>query len=345
MPRRSSKRARTASSSEPRRSPATDCSRSSSRSWASDSSWRRRPRRCRRRRRLDTGDVALGRRCRRACRAGGRDRLLCTAIERDGTLDGPSLELLGERVRSLPPPRPRRRRNPLVGRPRDSRRNRLRGCDRRPRAPRRARSAHCTRVEKRRVESPRDRRALALHPDRRPRSPCATRGTTWGSRTRRREAPPRRFEGQAVGAPGAALRRGHTERPGRAPGLDASGKDGVIRAVFTGVNPLASAPPRSECRPRPSALTTTCGASTQRFRRVARSASSTARTTRTSSPCACTHWLQKTSGVDARPHPPWEACSSTRARRSSRCSSTCRGGAAAALPGAHRRSREALEVP
>ena len=66
-------------------------------------------------------------------------------------------------------------------------------------------------------------------------------------------------------------------------GQDASGKDGVIRSVFAGVSPRGAASCRSARRPAPSSRTTTSGACTPSFRPGARSASSTARTTRTSS--------------------------------------------------------------
>ena len=45
-------------------------------------------------------------------------------------------------------------------------------------------------------------------------------------------------------------------------GLDASGKDGTIRHVFTGVNPQGVASPPSRPPHRPSSRTTTSGEST-----------------------------------------------------------------------------------
>ena len=108
-------------------------------------------------------------------------------------------------------------------------------------------------------------------------------------------------------------------------GLDASGKDGVIRSVFSGATRSASVPPPSACPRRPSSRTTTCGGSTRRCRHEARSASSTARTTRTSSRCGCTRSRPRASGaVGPRTSASGSRCSSTRARRSSRCSSTSR---------------------
>jgi hypothetical protein len=60
------------------------------------------------------------------------------------------------------------------------------------------------------------------------------------------------------------------------PAMDAGGKDGLIRTVFTGINPAGV---------RVSSPRTTCGGSTRRARLGAISACSTAATTRTSSSC------------------------------------------------------------
>ena len=65
-------------------------------------------------------------------------------------------------------------------------------------------------------------------------------------------------------------------------GLDASGKDGVVRRVFDGVNPTAVRVTPSRCPRGRRPSTTTCGASMPRCPPTVRSACSTARTTRTS---------------------------------------------------------------
>ena len=78
----------------------------------------------------------------------------------------------------------------------------------------------------------------------------------------------------------------------------------------------------------------------------ARSASSTARTTRTSSPSGCTRSRPSRSGGRAtRTSATSSGCSSTRGRRCSRCSSTSLATSSAPVPGADRRSGQALEVP
>src|SRR2546422_5901121 len=65
-------------------------------------------------------------------------------------------------------------------------------------------------------------------------------------------------------------------------GPDASGKDGTIRHVMSGLNPQGVVvTPFKVPQPR-SSTTTSSGAFIRRFRRAATSASSTARTTRTS---------------------------------------------------------------
>ena len=80
-------------------------------------------------------------------------------------------------------------------------------------------------------------------------------------------------------------------------GLDASGKDGVVRRVFEGVNPTGVERHVVQGAGRRGARsTTTSGGSTARCRGAARSASSTARTTRTSSPCGCTRSRRRRSG-------------------------------------------------
>jgi len=67
-------------------------------------------------------------------------------------------------------------------------------------------------------------------------------------------------------------------------GLDAAGKDGTIKHMFLGVNPLATrAVAFKEPTPR-KPPTISCGGCTPTVRQRARSASSTARTTRTSWP-------------------------------------------------------------
>ena len=68
------------------------------------------------------------------CLAAGVTRVLCTAIDRDGTLAGPDLELVRTR-RRLGPPRARGRRRALAGGRRRARRGGRRGRRRRPRAP------------------------------------------------------------------------------------------------------------------------------------------------------------------------------------------------------------------
>ena len=65
-------------------------------------------------------------------------------------------------------------------------------------------------------------------------------------------------------------------------GLDASGKDGTIRSVFTGLNPAGCRVVSFKAPTGTSSRTTTSGASTPSARNAARSRSSTARTTRTS---------------------------------------------------------------
>ncbi len=79
-------------------------------------------------------------------------------------------------------------------------------------------------------------------------------------------------------------------------GMDTSGKDGVIRHVFEGVNPQGVRTcTRSRCRARRSWTTTSCGASMRRSRGAASSPCSTGVTTKTSSSCACTSSCRKRS--------------------------------------------------
>ena len=100
-------------------------------------------------------------------------------------------------------------------------------------------------------------------------------------------------------------------------GMDTSGKDGTIRHVFDGVNPPGVRWPASSSRPSASWPTTTCGGSTPRPRRPARSPSSTAATTRTCWSCGCTTSSRRSAGSAATTTSSTSsACSPTRARRS-----------------------------
>ena len=83
-------------------------------------------------------------------------------------------------------------------------------------------------------------------------------------------------------------------------GLDASGKDGVIRQVFTGLNPQG-------CRAVSFKAPTSTELAHDFLWRIhaalpelVRSASSTAPTTRTSSPCGCSASCPRMSGRGAR---------------------------------------------
>ena len=85
-------------------------------------------------------------------------------------------------------------------------------------------------------------------------------------------------------------------------GLDASGKDGVIRTVFEGLNPQS-------CRVASFKAPTSTELAHDylwrimpRCRRAGRSGSSTARTTRTSSPCGCSSSPRRRSGSDVLGH-------------------------------------------
>ena len=70
--------------------------------------------------------------------------------------------------------------------------------------------------------------------------------------------------------------------------LDAAGKDGTIRHVMSGVNPQGVSVHSFKVPSSLSSITTICGASPATSPDAARSASSTAPTTRRSSWCACT---------------------------------------------------------
>ena len=73
-------------------------------------------------------------------------------------------------------------------------------------------------------------------------------------------------------------------------GLDAAGKDGVIRHLFTGMNPQGTFVAAFKQPTRRSWRTTSSGACIGARRAKAKSSSSTGRTTRMSWRCACTSW-------------------------------------------------------
>ena len=138
--------------------------------------------------------------------------------------------------------------------------------------------------------------------------------------------------------------------------LDAAGKDGTIRHVMSGVNPQGVSV-HSYKAPSPwSSTTTTCGASPATCLAAARSASSTAPTTRRSSWCACTPRSSRTSNCPAgaragrleealpRHQRLGAATSPTRLHRREAVPEPLEGGAAHPLPPAHRPARPQLEV-
>ncbi len=69
--------------------------------------------------------------------------------------------------------------------------------------------------------------------------------------------------------------------------MDAAGKDGAIKHVFSGVNPRAARCIPSRRRPRPSSTTTSCGGIRPRCPSAGASASTTGPGTRKCSRCAC----------------------------------------------------------
>jgi hypothetical protein len=87
-------------------------------------------------------------------------------------------------------------------------------------------------------------------------------------------------------------------------GMDTSGKDGVIRRAFDGVNPLGVRVASFKVPTAPSSLTITCGASTSRCPGAARSCSSTAATARmcwwcVSQPGAEEQWQRRYAQIKA----------------------------------------------
>ena len=180
-------------------------------------------------------------------------------------------------------------------------------------------------------------------------SRAATRATRSGSATRRRRKA-RLRRGAASGS--RCSSSGCTPRARTASCSSSRGSTRRARTASSGRSSRAQPAglPRRLVQGadrRPSSRTTTSGASTPRSRPAARSGSSTARTTRTSSRCACSSLApEEVLDAPAGPHPRVGADAHRRGHDDREgVPQRLEGGAAHAAPGAHRRPGEAVEVP
>ena len=109
-------------------------------------------------------------------------------------------------------------------------------------------------------------------------------------------------------------------------GLDASGKDGVVRSVFTGVNPQGCRVVSFKAPSSTSSRTTTSGACTRAARaRRDRHLQPLALRGRRRRPDAASSRRRRSGAAGRATSASSSGCSSTRARRSSRCSSRLEG--------------------